>query len=391
MIMDWNKIRKEQFPALEKSVYLKAAGGSPMSTAAYKAGIKYFNEMHLEGDNYWEGYLVELDNARALVAEYINSNVEEIAFLINTSSGMNVIARLIENGGIIYPEGEFPSSIHIFKSLGFDTVKIKSRKDNSYLSESFDKLINSTTKYLIHSHVQYLTGFKQDLNDLGEFCKKNNLLNIINATQSFGAFPIDIKNQNIDMLVASGLKWACCGYGIGILFIRKRFIEENGLPFSSWLSVRDAFSMDNDNLDIIIQTKSMDGLGGTPNFPALLALKGGLSLIKEIGDGKIQNGIKKINERIISLTSEFVTQVQNLKLKIITPLSIKYRSGIITIEDKKAESIYYKLLSKNILVSLRNYPKSTEKTLLRFAFNYYNNFEDIEKVIKVLKKIKENE
>ena len=387
MTIDWNKIRKEQFPALEGSVYLKAAGGSPMSKAAYQAGIKYFNEMHLEGDNHWERYLMELDEARTLVAEYINSNVEEIAFLINTSSGMNVIARLLDDGGIIYPEGEFPSSIHIFKSLGFNTIKIKSGNDNSYQINSFDEFLEPTSKYSIHSHVQYLTGFRQDLNELGEFCKSRKLTNIINATQSFGAFPIDIKNQNIDMLVASGLKWACGGYGIGILFIKNKFIEKNGLPFSSWLSVRDAFSMDNDSLDVIIQSKSMDGLGGTPNFPALLALKGGLTLIKEIGNGNIQTGVKKINERIMSLTSEFVTQIQNLKFKIITPLSLKHRSGIITIEDKKAESIFYKLLSKNILISLRNYPKSSEKTLLRFAFNYYNNFEDIEKVIKVLKKI----
>jgi selenocysteine lyase/cysteine desulfurase len=388
MEIDWNKIRKEEFPALEKSVYLKAAGGSPMSTAAYQAGIKYFNEMHLEGDNYWEGYLKELDVARALIAEYINSNIEEIAYLINTSSGMNVIAHFIEDGDIIYPEGEFPSSIHIFKSLGFNTIKIKSKNDTSYQIDSFDEFIDSTVKYSIHSHVQYLTGFKQNLNGLGEFCKKNKLINIINATQSFGAFPIDVKNQNIDMLVASGLKWACCGYGIGILFIKKKFLEKSGLPFSSWLSVKDAFSMDNDNLDIVIQTKSMDGLGGTPNFPALLALKGGLTLIKEIGDGNIQSGVNRINERIISLTSEFVSQIQNLKLDIITPLNLKHRSGIITIEDKKAESIFYKLLSKNILISLRNYPKSSEKNLLRFAFNYYNNFEDIEKVINVLKNIK---
>ena len=387
MEIDWNKIRKDEFPALLNSVYLKTAGGSPMSKAAYQAGIKYLNEMHLEGDNYWERYLKELDYARALVAEYINSNVEDIAFLLNTSSGMNVIAHFIEKEGIIYPEGEFPSSIHIFKALGFSTVKIKSKKDNSYQIESFKKFINSTSKYSIHSHVQYLTGFKQNLYELGEFCNRNNMINIINATQSFGAFPIDVKNQNIDMLVASGLKWACCGYGIGILFIKKKFLEKRGLPFSSWLSVEDAFSMDNDNLDLIIQTKSIEGLGGTPNFPALLALKGGLTLIKKINDGKMQTGVKRINERIIALTSEFVSQIQNLKYNIITPLNLNNRSGIITIEDKKAESVYYKLLSKNILISLRNYPKSPEKNLLRFAFNYYNNFEDIEKVINVLKKI----
>ena len=55
--------------------------------------------------------------------------------------------------------------------------------------------------YLIHSHVQYLTGFRQDLEKLGTFCKEYNLVNIINATQSFGAFKLFLKNGSCDGLV----------------------------------------------------------------------------------------------------------------------------------------------------------------------------------------------
>ena len=187
------------------------------------------------------------------------------------------------------------------------------------------------------------------------------------------------------MLVATGLKWACSGYGAGILYIKNKFIRENKLPVSSWLSVKDSFSMDNDNLNFIAKTKSMEGLGGTPNFPALFALKGSLTLIKKIGKGNIQTGIKEICNRIISLTDQFIEKAQELDFKIISPLDLKYRSGIITIESDKAETIFNKLLTKNIHISLRNYPKSKEKTLLRFAFNYYNNFDDIEKAITILK------
>ncbi len=129
----------------------------------------------------------------------------------------------------------------------------------------------------------------------------------------------------------------------------------------------------------------MEGLGGTPNFPALFALKGSLTLIKKIGKGNIQTGIKEICNRIISLTDQFIEKAQELDFKIISPLDLKYRSGIITIESDKAETIFNKLLTKNIHISLRNYPKSKEKTLLRFAFNYYNNFDDIEKSYSVLK------
>ncbi|MFX1275213.1 MAG: aminotransferase class V-fold PLP-dependent enzyme, partial [Promethearchaeota archaeon] len=296
--------------------------------------------------------------------------------------------RLLKKGEILYPTGEFPSSIHIFKSLGFKTKKIEVQQDNSYSLLDIEKKVTSDSKYLIHSHVQYLTGFRQDLDELGKLCKKFNIMNLINATQSFGAFPLDVKNQNIDMLVASGLKWACSGYGIGILYINDKHIINADLPFSSWLSVSNAFSMNNENMNIIKKTRSLDGLGGTPNFPALMAFKGGLSLIKDIGKGNIKDGVENIKNRIIFLSSEFINQIQNLDLKIISPITLKNRSGIVSIENERAEMIYNKLLSNNIYISLRNYPGSRKKNLLRFAFNYYNNLDDITKVIKILGEFK---
>ncbi|HEY0088477.1 MAG TPA: aminotransferase class V-fold PLP-dependent enzyme, partial [Candidatus Lokiarchaeia archaeon] len=135
------------------------------------------------------------------------------------------------------------------------------------------------------------------------------------------------------------------------------------------------------------KTKSLDGLGGTPNFFGIFSLKASLILIKEIGSGDIQRGIACINNRILELTSYFVEELKKLNLKIISPLDSKYRSGIITIENENARNIFNKLQANNIFISFRNYPNLSMKTLLRFSFNYYNNFEDIKKCIKFLKGI----
>lgn len=385
MKINWDDIRKKEFPALENMIYLKAAGGSPISKTAYQYGIQYFDEMLNLGDIVWEKYFDELNSIRKGIAKYINSKPEEIAFLINTSSCMNIAARILKVGKLIYPEHEFPSSIHIFKRLGFNCKKIKHFL-NKYQIETIRKELSNNTQYLVHSHVQYLTGFRQDLGQLGKFCSKNNLTNIINATQSFGAFPIDVQKYDISILVASALKWACCGYGIGILYVKNIIVKENDLPVSSWLSVENPFNMNNDNLDIIKKTSSMDGLGGTPNFPALLTLKGGLKLIENIGQGDFHAGINAIHKRIINLTSEFLSKAKELNYKIITPLEIENRSGIITVEHDKAPLIFEELVKNNIYSSLRNYPDSSKKTLLRFSFHYYNNLEDIEKAVNVLKR-----
>ncbi|KKK43016.1 hypothetical protein LCGC14_0633890 [marine sediment metagenome] len=385
MEINWKEIREKEFPALNDVVHLKAAGGSPISRSAFKVGLSYLEDMLNSGDIFWDDYFKELELIRNKLSKYFNSKPSEIAFLINTSSCMNAVARMFNQGEIMYPEGEFPSSIHIFKRLGFTCKKINSIK-HRYRIDDIKNRISVNTNYCIHSHVQYLTGFKQNLEKLGIICKENKIINIINATQSFGAFPINVKSQNIDVLVGSALKWACCGYGIGIIYIREELVKENSLPFSSWLSVKDGDSMDNDNLKIVNETKSMDSFGGTPHFQSLLTLKGGLTLIETIGDGNLQEGIKRISDRIVILTSEFVEKVKSLHYRIISPLELENRSGIITLEHKKAGKIYNELLKNHIYISLRNYSKSTEKTLLRFSFNYYNNFEDIEKAISILKK-----
>jgi len=384
MEVNWEEIREHQFPALKSVISLKSAGGSPLSRSAYNSGLKYLNDMLTYGDIFWDEFFIELNSIREKIAQYFNAKPREIAFFINTSSCMNAVARLIKPGEILYPEGEFPSSIHIFKRLGFKNTKIK-HVNHQYPIEHITNQITSNTKYIVHSHVQYSTGYKQDLEKLGDLCKKNNIINIVNATQSFGAFPIDVDKCNIDILVTSALKWACCGYGIGILFINEKIINDIDLPFSSWLSVKDALSMDNENINIKKETSAMDCLGGTPHFPALFTLKGGLNLIEEIGSGDLQKGLRRISKRILWLTSEFLNEIRKLNYKIITPVELENRSGIITLEHNRAEDIFKELLKNNIHISLRNNPKSLEKILLRFSFNYYNNFEDISKTISILK------
>ncbi len=388
MPVDWEYIRKDQFPALENYTYLITAGSAPISRSAYESGIDYFNRMLNYGDIDHELFFLDIAEPRKMIAEYLNTNHENIAFMINTSSGLATIAHILKHhkSGLLYPGIEFPATVHLFKRLGFPTKRIEGT-NYSFLIEDFKKGITENTKYCIQSHVQSFNGFRQNLETFGKFCRENNLTNIINATQSFGAFEIDVEKDNIDFLVSSGLKNIACGWGIGILFVREKFIDEN-IPFTSWLSVEDPFSMDCENLRIFKKTLAMDSFGGCPNFAALLSLKGGLELVHNvIGRGSIRTGIKKIQNRVISLTDQFFPEIQNLDFKIITPLEKEYRSGIITVEHQKAKRIYRELVKNKIYVTLKRYPQNTKETLLRFAINYYNNIDDLNKTISVLKGI----
>ena len=384
----WDQIRENYFPALNNHTYIMAASASPINKLAYLEGLNYLKSMLNHGDLFFDKFDEAINLNRRIIARYINAKAEDIAFFPNVSTCMNIIARLLDRGEFIYPSIEFPASVHILKKLGFPNNRIN-HTQNKYLINNINDAKSKNTKYLVHSHVQSLTGFRQNLNTLGHFCQKYHIINIINATQSFGSFEIDVKESNIDILVCNCLKWVGCGYGAGVLYINKRFFEEKEIPFTGWLSVKDPFLMDNENLEVINQTNKMDIFGGCPNYCALLALKGSFDLIKEqIGNGDIIKGIKLIQKRITWLTDLFLEKIEKFNFKSITPLETEFRSGIITIDHNKAEEIYTTFVRNNIYVNLKKYPHAFKNTLLRFSFNYYNNEKDIDKIVIILNKLK---
>jgi len=392
MSINWEQIRKDEYPSINKNnlTYFLSAGASLMNKSSYTQGIEYFRRMHNNGDIGHELLFAELEQIRKQIAEYINAKPHEIAFLINTSSGFTIAAYLFrkKKGGVLFPSVEFPTSIHMFKRLEYPCIKVNDI-DGAYPIKIFEEKYSENVEFSIQSHVQSFNGFRQNLTEFGVFCKKKGIINIINPTQSFGAFEIDVKRDNIDIITTNALKWIGCGYGIGILYIKDEIIKENGLPFTGWLSVDDPFVMDNENLNVIKKTRSMDSLGGCPNFASLLTLKGGFDLIKnKIGDGDINKGIKKIENRILNLTSQFLEIIHPFEFKIITPEDINYRSGIITVEHKNAKKIHRYLTKNNVFSTLKQYPKSSRETLIRFAINYYNNSDDIQRAAEILKSCK---
>ncbi|TFF85871.1 MAG: aminotransferase class V-fold PLP-dependent enzyme [Promethearchaeota archaeon] len=384
MPIEWEQIRNNYFPAMNSHTYLMAASASPMNKIAYKEGLNYLNTMLNHGDIYYEQFKEHVDKNRETIAQYINCNPEQVAFVPNVSAGMNIVARLLDKEEFIYPSIEFPASVHIFKRLGFPSRKIEPTK-NKYLIKNITKVKSKSTKILIHSHVQSLNGFRQNLTKLGAYCKENGLISVINSTQSFGSFEIDVKRDNIDIMISNTLKWVGSGYGAGVLYINQDLLNEKEIPISGWLSVLDPFEMNNENLDVINHPQSMDTFGGCPNYGALLALRGSFNLIMEkIGLGDVRNGIRRIQERILWLTEIFLDKIKNFNFNIISPLEPEFRSGIITIEHQKAEKIYNSLIKNNIYITLKKYPTAKKNTLLRFSFNYYNNEDDIEKVVRIL-------
>jgi cysteine desulfurase / selenocysteine lyase len=377
-MVDWNKVR-EEFPVCKKYVYLNPAGGSPVSKSAADEGKRFYDEMLEFGDIYWDKWLERTEKVRKELAGFIGADREEIGFTTNTSHGMNLVAQFLKNisegkgegkekaATVLTMRDEFPSTT--FPWINQKTeIKFVEPENYGYSIENIKKAITSDVKILISSYVQYCTGFRQDLEELGRFCKDNNLIFVVNATQALGIFPVDVKKCNIDFLVFTGLKWATAGYGIGGLYVNKKWLSADNFPFAGWRSVEIPGKMVNTELELKNEASVIES--GCPHFPNIFALGGALNMFKNIGAENVMN-------RVLYLNHLIEEKLRNLGIELIVQKEDKHRSGILIAKIPNPKLVVEELFKKNIFVSARGEG-------MRVSASIFNNENDIEVFTKEL-------
>jgi selenocysteine lyase/cysteine desulfurase len=384
-MIDWNKVR-EEFPVCKKYVYLNPAGGSPVSLSAANEGKRFYDEMLEFGDIYWDKWLERTEKVRSQLAGFIGADREEIGFTTNTSHGMNLVAQFLKNTGegrdkgrdkgkenaatVLTMRDEFPSTTFPWLNQGTQ-IKFVEPNNYGYSIEDIKRALTPDIKVLISSYVQYCTGFRQDLEELGRFCKENNLIFVVNATQALGIFPVNVKKCNIDFLVFTGLKWATAGYGIGGLYVNKKWLAADNFPFAGWRSVQTPGKMDNLALELKNEASVIES--GCPHFPNIFALGGALNLFNKIGPENVMN-------RVLDLNRLIEQKLRQLGIELIVQKEDKHRSGILIAKIPNPKFVVEELFKKNIFVSARGEG-------MRVSASIFNNENDVDKFILELRNI----
>jgi selenocysteine lyase/cysteine desulfurase len=404
---NWNKLR-DDFAVTKKYVYLANAAIAPIPAPVYNKVSEFYSEVLNHGEVSWNQWVGKTEETKDLCAKFIGADTrDEVALTHSTSEGMNIVAHMLSDKGVVLSnELEFPSSNLPWLNKNVDNIKfVKARDGNKILIKDISKMIdkegessiknsnnnndgdnnnssnnnNKRIKTIVTSHVQYSTGFRQDLEELHKLTKRNGLYFVVNSTQSLGALYFNVKDFGVDFMVSNGHKWMLSCFGIGILYIKKKYLRdpENFKPpfFSqSGQKRRESF---NNNMKLDISDTAARFEIGTPHFANIIALNTAIKYISRIG-------INRIERRILSITDYLIDKLQNLDLEILSPIEDKkYRSGIVIFKSnkrKKSIDIVTELQKRErIIVSARGKG-------IRVSPHFYNNEEDIDRLVAALKR-----
>lgn len=372
-----NENIRKLFPITQKYAYLNSAAVAPLPTISAEAVASQILDVTENASLNFPKWVDTKNRAREIIAKMLKVRTEQIAFMRNTSDGFSTVANGLtwEKGdNIVSFQKEFPANFYAWRGLrdkyGVEIRLCPERNGRIDLDE-FIGLIDSNTKLVSISAVQYGSGFRADLERIGRAAHGVDALFAVDIIQAFGVMPFDLPAQFVDVACGASHKWLCSPEGCGIIYLSDRARERIAPTLVGWISVETPW--DFEDLEQDYKPNALAWESGTGCSALFYGLEQSAKLLYETGAENIQKYLEELTDYLCEIISglyyETVSSRETGEKSQI--VCIKNRSGVTPIDIAKH------LENQNIIISPRN-------DRIRIAPHFFNTPGEIEKLVENL-------
>jgi cysteine desulfurase/selenocysteine lyase len=365
------------FPAAQKYTYLNSAAVSPMPTTAVNAVLSQLRDVSENGALNYTDWITTKNRARELVAGMLGVKAEQIAFMRNTSDGFGTIAAGLKwttGDNIVSFLQEFPANFYAWRRVrdryGVELRLCPEREGRIDLDE-FISLIDSNTKLVAISAVQFASGFKADLERIGRAARAVDALFAVDIIQGLGACGFDLPAQFVDIASGASHKWLCAPEGCGILYLSDRARNRVDPAIVGWISVETPW--DFEDREQPFKPNALAWESGTGASSLFYGLEQSLKLLTD-------TGLDRIETYLDELTDTLCDAIGGKNYEIVSSRLPRERSSIVCIRHRDGigcNEIAERLEKERVVISPR-------VDRIRIAPHFYNNQDDIARLVELL-------
>lgn len=365
------------FPVTERANYLNHAAVCAPPIPTVQAIQSQLADVSENGSVNFRNWIAVKEHTRRLVAGMLGARPEQIAFVRNTSDGLSTVANGLDwrqGDNLVTFRNEFPSNIYpwlrLRDALGVEVRLCEERNGRINLEEMIS-LIDSRTRLVAISQVQYATGFRADLERIGRAARIHDALLVVDVIQSLGVIPIDVDAQLIDVAAAACHKWLLTPEGVGLLYLSERARERIQPTLVGWTSVPDP--EDYGNFEQGWNEGTLAWETGTGPVALIHGLEASLKLLNQTGTVAIQTYLE-------TLTDHLCERLQNSNYQVVSSRLAGEKSQIVCIRHNAGLSpmeLYVHLKRRNIITAPRG-------GSLRISPHFYNTLEEIDALVATL-------
>lgn len=286
-----------QFPVREHLIYLNHAAVAPLCKPSADAMKRLADDCLAFGSLHYDEWLAAYEALRVAAARLIGADRSEIALTKNTSEGIATIATGLDwkaGDRVVGFREEFPANYFPWKKLEERGVRVTWLSVKDPL-ETIDEACRGA-RLLSISFVQYLSGYRAPLQAIGEICRRNQCIYMVDAIQGLGAFPVDVKAWGIEALAADGHKWLLGPEGCGILYISQELQSRVEPVEFGWTNVAQYANYG--SRDMTLRSDAGRYECGTLNTIGCFGLRAAIEFLLEVGVGEIAPVVQNLGDRI---------------------------------------------------------------------------------------------
>jgi cysteine desulfurase / selenocysteine lyase len=317
-------------PIASQVAYFDHAAVAPLPAPAQKAILHWLNQATLEGDVVWTQWAHRLEELRQSAARLINAQLNEIALVPNTTTGISLVAEGYPwqpGDNVVTLANEFPSNQYPWMNLSSKGVEVRRVPVDGGVVD-LDRLAaacDDRTRILSLSWVGFATGWRIDVRQVADLCRRRGCLFFLDAIQGLGVFPLDVRADGVDFLAADGHKWLLGPEGAGLLFIRQEHLSLLRPLMVGWNSV--AQGNDYTRIELTIRREAARYEGGSQNMIGFTGLAASLDLLTSLG---VTPHASPVAGHVLAITDYACEKLQELGATLHAPRTPAHRSGIVT-------------------------------------------------------------
>ena len=344
MTFDARTIAKD-FPILDRTirdgkrlVYLDSGATSQKPNVVIDAESDFYRlhnaAVHRGAHQLAEEATDAYEGARAIVAKFLNADIDEIVFTKSATESLNLIAYAMGNAhagnrfhlkagdSIVVTEMEHHANLIPWQQLAARTgatlkwfsVTAEGRLDLSHLNS----LVDGSTKVVALTHQSNVLGTINPLEDITRRAHEVGAVVVLDACQSVPHMATDVKALNVDFLAFSGHK-AVGPTGVGIFWGRAELLAELP-PFLTGGSMIENVTME--SATWAPAPRKFEA--GVPNMAQAVGLGAALTYLTGIGMENIHRHEVELTRYLLNGLSEIAD------LRIIGPTTTDNRGGVVS-------------------------------------------------------------
>lgn len=365
------------FPVTQHAIYLNHAAVSPPPITTVQAVERQLADVRNNGSINFRDWLATKERARDLAARMLNARPEQLAFMRNTSDGLSTIANGLSwrsGDNLVTFRHEFPSNIYPWLRLrdahGVELRVCEERAGRIDYDELI-ALIDSHTRVVAISQVQFASGFRADLERLGKAARAHDALLIVDCIQAMGVVPTDVDAELIDAAAGAGHKWLLTPEGVGFLYLSDRARDRIKPTLVGWVSVPNPD--DYSNWEQGWKPGALAWETGTGPASLFYGFEASLNLLFKIGT-------EQISKHLETLTDHLCDALNGRDYEVVSSRRTQEKSQIVCIRSTRGltpMALYVHLKRQNIVTAPRG-------DRLRISPHVYNTTGDIDSLVAAL-------